>query len=298
MKIKRAHFTRARLTAYLLLAPQGVVLLLFVFLPGIEALVQAFSLSDPFGKGSEFVGFENFALVLSSAQYHNSIARTAIFVFFTTMLSMVTGLVLAVALDHIRRGRGAYRLLAIWPYAVAPVIAGALWLFMFHPRYGALAFTLNQVFGMNWNPLLDGTHAMVLIVVASAWKQVSYNFIFFLAGLQGIPKSLVEAAAIDGAGPLRRFATIVWPLLSPVTFFLVIVNLVYAFFDTFGVVHALTRGGPSGTTDLLVYKVYADGFLGQDLGASAAQSVILMTLVMVLTVVQFRFVERRVTYAS
>ncbi len=298
MKLKRAHFARARLTACLLLAPQLAVLALFVFLPGIEALVQAFLLSDPFGKHSQFVGFENFATVLASAQYHNAITRTLIFVFFTTLLSMSMGLALAVAVDHIRRGRGAYRLLAIWPYAVAPVIAGALWLFMFHPRYGALAFTLQRGFGMDWNPLLNGNHAMFLIVVASAWKQVSYNFVFFLAGLQGIPKSFIEAAAIDGAGPVRRFVTIVWPLLSPVTFFLVIVNLVYAFFDTFGVVHALTRGGPSGATDLLVYKVYADGFLGQDFGASAAQSVILMALVMVLTVVQFRFVENKVTYAS
>lgn len=298
MKIKRAHFSGARSTALLLLVPQLAVLALFVFLPGIEALVQSFMLSDPFGRRSEFVGFENFANVLSSAQYHNSITRTLIFTVCTTFLSMGVGLFFAIMVDHIRRGQSPYRLMVIWPYAVAPVVAGALWLFLFHPLYGALAFMMKQGLGIEWNPLLDGTHAMTLVVVASAWKQVSYNFVFFLAGLQGIPKSLIEAGAIDGAGPIRRFTTIVWPLLSPVTFFLLVVNIVYAFFDTFGVIHALTRGGPSGSTDILVYKVYADGFLGLDLGSSSAQSVILMFVVIVLTVVQFRYVEKKVTYAS
>lgn len=298
MKIKRAHFEGARGTALLLLVPQLAVLAFFVFLPGIEALVQAFMLSDPFGRRSEFVGFENFTNVLSSAQYHNSITRTLIFTVCTTFLSMGVGLFLAIMVEHVRRGQSAYRLMVIWPYAVAPVVAGALWLFLFHPLYGAVAFMMKQGLGIQWNPLLDGNHAMTLVVVASAWKQVSYNFVFFLAGLQGIPKSLIEAGAIDGAGPIRRFTTIVWPLLSPVTFFLLVVNIVYAFFDTFGVIHALTRGGPSGSTDILVYKVYADGFLGLDLGSSSAQSVILMVVVIVLTVVQFRYVEKKVTYAN
>lgn len=298
MKIKRVHFDRATGTAVLLLAPQLAVLALFVFLPAVEGLVQAFLLSDPFGAHSQFVWFENFTTVLTSPQYHNSLLRTAIFTTSTTVLSMVCGLGFALLVDHIVRGKSVLKLLVIWPYAVAPVVAGALWLFLFHPIYGAVAFMMNKGLGIRWNPLLNGNHAMMLVVVASAWKQVSYNFVFFLAGLQGIPKSLIEAGAIDGAGPVRRFKTIIWPLLSPVTFFLLVVNIVFAFFDTFGIVHALTRGGPGGATDILVYKVFADGFLALDLGASSAQSVILMLVVIALTVVQFRYVERRVTYAS
>jgi len=298
MKIKRVHFDRFTGTAVLLLVPQMAVLAIFVLLPAVEALVQAFLISDPFGQRSHFVWFENFTTVLTSPQYHNSILRTLIFTVSTTTLSMVAGLIFALLVDHMRRGKAAYRMLVIWPYAVAPVVAGALWLFLFDPIYGTLAFMLNHGWGVKWNPLLNGTHAMALIVIAAAWKQVSYNFVFFLAGLQGIPKSLIEASAIDGAGPVRRFATIIWPLLSPVTFFLLVLNIVYAFFDTFGIVHSLTRGGPTGATDILVYKVFADGFLAHDLGSSSAQSVILMLAVVALTVFQFRYVERRVTYAS
>jgi sn-glycerol 3-phosphate transport system permease protein len=296
--IKRVNFERNKGLAALLLLPQMAILLVFVFWPAAQALFSAFTITDPFGTRSTFVWFENFEEVLSSPEYLNSIWRTAIFSAGTTTASMGSGLLFAVLVDRVRRGHTAYKLLVIWPYAVAPVLAGILWLFLFHPIYGAIALTLKQGFGVAWNPLLDGTDAMVLVIVAASWKQVSYNFVFFLAALQGIPRSLIEAAAIDGAGPVRRFISIVFPLISPTTFFLLVINVVYAFFDTFGIIDALTHGGPSGATNILVYKVFADGFLGLDLGLSSAQSVILMALVIALTFVQFRYVERRVKYAA
>lgn len=296
--IKRVNFARHKPLAFLLLAPQMLILTMFVFWPAAQALVQAFMVSDPFGVRSTFVWFDNFKEILSSPEYFNSIYRTAIFSTGTTVSAVFFGLLFAVLVDRVARGKAAYRLLVIWPYAVAPVVAGVLWLFLFHPMYGAIAFMLKQGFNVAWNPLLDGGDAMLLVIVAASWKQVSYNFVFFLAALQGIPRSLIEAAAIDGAGPVRRFVSIVLPLISPTTFFLLVINIVYAFFDTFGIIHALTQGGPGGATDILVYKVYADGFLGLDLGLSSAQSVILMILVIGLTVVQFRYLERRVKYAD
>lgn len=296
--IKRVNFTRHKSLAFLLLAPQMAILAMFVFWPAAQALVQAFMVSDPFGVRSTFVWFDNFKEVLSSPEYFNSIYRTAIFSTGTTASAIFFGLLFAVLVDRVRRGNTAYKLLVIWPYAVAPVVAGVLWLFLFHPIYGAIAFMLKRGFNVAWNPLLDGGDAMLLVIVAASWKQVSYNFVFFLAALQGIPRSLIEAAAIDGAGPVRRFLSIVLPLISPTTFFLLVINVVYAFFDTFGIIHALTQGGPGGATDILVYKVYADGFLGLDLGLSSAQSVILMVVVIGLTVVQFRYLERRVKYAD
>ena len=296
--IKRVNFERHRWLAFLLLAPQMLILTVFVFWPAAQALMQAFMISDPFGVKSTFVWFDNFEAILSSPEYLNSIWRTAIFSTGTTAAAVLGGLLFAVLVDRVRRGKTAYKLLVIWPYAVAPVLAGILWLFLFHPIYGAIALMLKQGFGIAWNPLLNGNDAMLLVIVAASWKQVSYNFVFFLAALQGIPRSLIEAAAIDGAGPVRRFVSIVFPLISPTTFFLLVINVVYAFFDTFGIIHALTHGGPSGATDILVYKVYADGFLGLDLGLSSAQSVILMILVISLTVVQFRYLERRVKYAA
>lgn len=296
--IKRVNFQRHKPLAFLLLAPQMLVLAVFVFWPAAQALYQAFTVSDPFGQRSTFVWFDNFRDVLTSPEYFNSIYRTAIFSTGTTASAVLAGLAFAVLVDRVSRGKSVYRLLVIWPYAVAPVLAGVLWLFLFHPIYGAVALMLKQGFGIPWNPLLDGSDAMLLVIVAAAWKQVSYNFVFFLAALQAIPRSLIEAAAIDGAGPVRRFVSIVFPLISPTTFFLLVINVVYAFFDTFGIIHALTQGGPGGATDILVYKVYADGFLGLDLGLSSAQSVILMILVIGLTAVQFRYLERRVKYAQ
>lgn len=296
--IKRVHFERNRAVAYLLLAPQLLILSLFVLLPAVQAVYRAFRVSDPFSGAGRFVWFDNFSRILGSPEYYQSVLQTVIFSLGTTALSMSVGLMFALLVNRTVRGRGTYRLLVIWPYAIAPVASAALWLFLFHPVYGAVAFMITHGLGWSWNPLLSGTDAMVLVVCAAAWKQVSYNFVFFLAGLQAIPRSLIEAAAIDGAGRVRRFWTITWPLLSPSTFFLLVINIIYALFDTFGIIHALTHGGPSGATNILVYKVYADGFLSLDIGLSAAESVILMIGVVLLVVLQFRFLERRVSYGG
>ena len=291
---KRVVFRQWRLPL-LLLAPQIAVTIAFFFWPAAQALVQSLQMPDPFGLSARFVGLQNFADLLSDRFYLEAFRVTAVFSFWVTLLSLSMGLALAVAADRVVRGSGVYRTLMIWPYAVAPAIAGVMWLFMFQPSIGVVAWYLKSA-GYTWNHLLDSHQAMALVVFASAWKQVSYNFLFFLAGLQAIPRSLVEAAAIDGAGPWRRFWTVVFPLLSPVAFFLLVVNIIYAFFDTFGVIHTTTAGGPGRSTTILVYKVYADGFVGQDLGSSAAQSVILMVVVGALTVMQFRYIERRVHY--
>ncbi len=284
-----------RFLPYLLLAPQLLVTIVFFIWPASQALYQSFLIEDAFGFSREFVWLENFENLLGEPGYLASFRRTAIFAAATTLLSMSLALLFAAMADRVIKGSGAYRTLLIWPYAVAPAVAGVLWWFLFNPSIGIVAFALRAL-GYDWNFYTDGTDAMVLIVVAAAWKQVSYNFLFFLAGLQAIPKSLIEAAAIDGASPFKRFWTIVFPLLSPTTFFLLVVNIVYAFFDTFGIVHATTSGGPAKATEILVYKVFHDGFIGLDLGGSAAQSVVLMAIVIALTVVQFRYIERKVAY--
>ena len=291
---KRAVFGH-RLLPYLLLAPQIAVTLVFFYWPASQAVWQSFLLQDAFGLSTRFVWFENYRALFSDPAYYNTIVVTFVFSAAVSALSLSIALLLAVMADKPLRGATAYRTLLIWPYAVAPAVAGVLWIFMFQPSLGILARGLRTL-GVDWNPLLDGTHAMILVIMAAAWKQISYNFLFFLAGLQAIPKSVIEAAAIDGARPMRRFWTIVFPLLSPTTFFLLVVNIVYAFFDTFGIIDAMTGGGPAKATETLVYKVYQDGRLGGDLGGSAAQSVILMVIVIALTAVQFRYIERRVTY--
>jgi len=280
---------------YLLVAPQLAIVLVFFYWPAGQALYQSMLKEDPFGLRTQFVWFANFAKVLSDPNYINSLKVTAVFSFSTAAVSMCVALLLAVMADKVVRARGIYRTLLIWPYAVAPAIAGMLWLFLFNPSIGSLAYLLRQM-GVAWDPLLKGDQAMVLVVMAAAWKQISYNFLFFVAGLQAIPKTLIEAAAIDGAGETKRFWTIVFPLLAPTTFFLLVVNTVYAFFDTFGIIHAVTGGGPGKATETLVYKVYNDGFVNLILGDSAAQSVILMVIVIALTAVQFRYVERKVHY--
>lgn len=290
----RATFPH-RWLPYLLVAPQLAISLVFFYWPAIQALRQSVLREDPFGLATQFVGLANFRRVLSDPAYLNSIRVTAVFSFWTAFLSMTIALLLAVQAEKILRGKGFYRTLLIWPYAVAAAIAGMLWLFLFNPGFGTLAWPLRRM-GVAWDPLLRGDQAMALVIGAAAWKQVSYNFLFFVAGLQAIPKSLLEAAAIDGAGPARRFWTIVFPLLAPTTFFLLVVNTVYALFDTFGIIHAVTGGGPGKATEILVYKVYNDGFVNLQLGSSAAQSVILMALVIVLTAFQFRYVERKVHY--
>ena len=291
---KRVTFSNPWLP-YLLVAPQLVVTLVFFFWPAAQAVQQSLYLPDPFGLSEQFVGLENFQFLLTDRYYRASFMTTAVFSTLVTVTSMSVALLLAVLADRVIKGSGAYRTLLIWPYAVAPAVAGVLWLFMFNPSIGVASFWLKGL-GYDWNHVLNGTEAMGLVVAASAWKQISYNFLFFLAGLQAIPRSVIEAAAIDGAGFWRRFWTIIFPLLSPTTFFLLVVNIVYAFFETFAVIHTITGGGPRQDTTILVYKVFADGFVGQDLGSSAAQSVILLLVVGLLTVVQFRFIERRVHY--
>ena len=284
-----------RVLPYLLVAPQLAITLVFFYWPASQALYQSMLKEDPFGLKTQFVWFANFRRVLADPNYLNSIQVTAIFSIATAFVAMAVALLLAVMADRVVRGRGFYRTLLIWPYAVAPAIAGMLWLFMFNPSIGTLAHLLRST-GISWDPLLNGTDAMMLVVGAAAWKQISYNFLFFVAGLQAIPKTLIEAAAIDGARPVKRFWTIVFPLLAPTTFFLLVVNTVYAFFDTFGIIHAVTGGGPGKATETLVYKVYNDGFVNLILGESAAQSVILMAIVIALTAVQFRYVEKKVHY--
>ena len=284
-----------RALPYLLLAPQLAVTFVFFFWPGGQALYMSFQEQDPFGHNVVFVGLENFRALFADPHYLAAIWRTLYFSAAVTVLAMVPALLFAVMADRVIRGSTAYTTAMLIPYAIAPAVAGVLWLFMFNPSVGVLAWWMRAL-GIDWNPVLDGSDAMWLVILASAWKQIAYNFLFFLAGLQSIPRSLLEAAAIDGAGPMRRFWTVVFPLLSPTTFFLLVVNLVYAFFDTFGVIAAVTQGGPAGATQTLVYKVYQDGIQNLDLGSSAAQSVVLMAIVIVLTMLQFRFVERRVHY--
>jgi sn-glycerol 3-phosphate transport system permease protein len=284
-----------KILPYFLVAPQIVLTIIFFFWPASQALYQSAMREDPFGLQSNFVGLANFRLILSDENYLHALQVTIVFSVATALLSMGLALLLATAADLVVRGKGFYRTMMIIPYAVAPAVAGMLWLFMFNPAMGTLAYLLRRN-GIAWDPLLNGDQAMVLVVVAAAWKQISYNFLFFVAGLQAIPKSLLEAAAIDGARGSRRFWTIVFPLLAPTTFFLLVVNTVYAFFDTFGIIHSVTGGGPAKATETLVYKVYNDGFVNLNLGSSAAQSVVLMVIVIALTAFQFRFVERRVHY--
>ncbi len=280
---------------YLLVAPQIIVTFVFFIWPASQALFQSVFVEDPFGLSTKFVGLENFEELFSDPLYLDSLIATAVFSVSTSFLALSSALLLAVMADRVIKGAAAYKGGLLWPYAVAPAVAGVLWLFLFSPANGIIASVLRGA-GYEWNHVLNGGEAMLLVVIAASWNQIAYNFLFFLAGLQMIPKSLIEAAAIDGAGPAKRFWTIVFPLLSPTTFFLLVVNVVYAFFNTFGIIHAVTDGGPAGATNILVYKVYSDGFVGLDLGGSAAQSVVLMAIVIALTVIQFRYIERKVQY--
>ena len=291
---KRVWFRSAWLP-WLLIAPQMAVIGIFFFWPAGQALFQSLTQQDAFGISSEFVGWLNFEQLWQDASYLTSFKTTAVFSLLVAVLGLAVSLALAVLANRVVRGAMVYKTLLIWPYAVAPVAAGVLWLFMFNTPMGVVSHAL-RAWGVPWDHLLNAEHAMALVVMAAVWKQTSYNVLFFLAGLQSIPKSLLEAAAIDGAGPVRRFWTIVFPLLSPTTFFLLVINVVYAFFDTFAIIDAVTHGGPGKETTILVYKVYYDGFKAMDLGGSAAQSVVLMAIVIALTVVQFRFIEKKVQY--
>jgi sn-glycerol 3-phosphate transport system permease protein len=291
---KRVVFQH-RVLPYLLLTPQLLITVVFFIWPAAQAIFQSVLLEDAFGLSTRFVGFENFARLFGDPNYLNAGRVTVLFAAATAALAMGLGLLLAAMADRVLKGAPGYRTLLMSPYAVAPAVAGVLWLFMFNPVVGIFAYLLRGL-GYTWNHQLNGGQALLLIIIAAAWKQISYNFLFFLAGLQAIPRSVIEAAAVDGAGPATRFWRIVFPLLSPTTFFLVVVNVVYVFIETFGIIHTVTSGGPAKATETLVYKVFNDGFIGLDLGGSAAQSVVLMAIVIGLTVVQFRYLERRVQY--
>jgi sn-glycerol 3-phosphate transport system permease protein len=291
---KRVVFRSAWLP-YALVAPQIAITVVFFFWPAIQAVWFSFQLQDAFGLKSQFVGLQNFTNLFRDGNYLASFRVTAVFSVLVAFSGLAISLLLATMADRVLRGALAYKTLLIWPYAVAPAIAGVLWAFMFAPSIGIITYVLKGM-GVDWNWIINDNQALTLVVIASVWKQISYNFLFFLAGLQSIPRSVIEASAIDGARPMRRFWTIVFPLLSPTTFFLLVVNVVYVFFDTFGIIDSVTGGGPAGATTTMVYKVYADGRLGGDLGGSAAQSVILMVIVIGLTAIQFRYVERKVQY--
>ena len=291
---RRAIFP-GRLLPYLLVAPQLAVVLVFFYWPAVQAVVQSTLRQDPFGLRTELVWFENFRRILTDPFYLGALRTTFLFSAAVILLAMSAGLLLAVTADKQIRGATVYKTLLIWPYAVAPAVAAALWLFIFHPTIGLVGRALIRA-GIPWDYTLNGVHALLLVILAAAWKQVSYNFIFFLAGLQSIPPSLIEAAAVDGAGGRQRFWKVVYPLLSPTTFFLLIVKMSYALFHTFGVSHSLTRGGPGKATETLIYKVWTDGVIILDLGGSAAQSVILLLVVITLTAIQFKYIERRVYY--
>lgn len=291
---KRVVFD-GKLLPYALLMPQLLITIVFFYWPAAQAVWQSFFIQDAFGLSMQFVWFENYAVLFANPDYYRSMVTTAVFSTLVAFFSLSISLMFAVQADKQIKAAAAYKTFLMWPYAVAPAIAGVLWLFMFQPSLGLVAQAIRAL-GFDWNPQLDSGHAMALVVMAATWKQISYNFLFFLAGLQSIPKSVIEAAAIDGARPARRFWTIIFPLLSPTTFFLLVVNIVYVFFDTFGIIDSVTGGGPAQATTTLVYKVFSDGRLGGDLGGSAAQSVILMVLVIGLTAIQFRYIERKVQY--
>lgn len=291
---KRVVF-KHKFLPYLLVAPQIAITLIFFIWPASQAVYQSVLQEDPFGLSSTFIGLANFVDIFTDEIYLHSIYVTAVFSLSVAAIAMSVSLLLAAMADRVIKGATAYKTLIIWPYAVAPAVAGVLWYFLFNPTVGIIALYM-KVLGYEWNHSLNGGQAMSLVIIAAAWREISYNFLFFLAGLQAIPKPFIEAAAIDGASPLKRFWTITFPLLSPTAFFLIVMNIVYAFFDTFGVIHVITDGGPDNATNIMVYKVYHDGFLSLDLGGSAAQSVVLMIIVISLTVIQFRYIERKVNY--
>ena len=295
--IKRSFFTSKRLP-YLLILPQFLITATFFYWPALQGLAQSLMRSDPFGQHSTFIWLENFTALFTDPLYLKSIGRTLFFSASVATVSISVGLFIATMANRALKAKALIRTMLVWPYAVAPAISGILWLFLLHPSYGVVAIAIKRWFGIDWNPVLDGKDALFMVVMASSWKQISYNFIFFIAGMQAIPGSLIEAAAMDGASPFRRFWKITLPLLSPTLFFVTVMNIIYSFFETFGVIHMMTQGGPGGGTNILVYKVYQDGFIGLDLGSSAAQSIVLMSLIIVITVFQFKYVERKVQYAG
>lgn len=295
--IKRSFFI-SKFLPYFLILPQFLVTATFFYWPALQGLVQAVMRSDPFGQHSTFIWLDNFTALFIDPLYLKSIGTTLFFSASVAAVSISVGLFIATMANRALKAKALIRTMLVWPYAVAPAISGILWLFLLHPSYGVVAIAIKRRLGIDWNPVLDGKDALFMVVMASAWKQISYNFVFFIAGMQAIPGSLIEAAAMDGASPFRRFWKITLPLLSPTLFFVTVMNIIYSFFETFGVIHMMTQGGPGGATNILVYKVYQDGFIGLDLGSSAAQSIVLMSLIIVITVLQFKYVERKVQYAG
>ncbi|OPX35845.1 MAG: glycerol-3-phosphate transporter permease [Desulfobacteraceae bacterium 4484_190.2] len=295
--IKRSFFS-SKFLPYFLILPQFLVTATFFYWPALQGLAQSVMRSDPFGQHSTFIWLDNFIALFIDPLYLKSIGTTLFFSASVAAVSISIGLFIATMANRALKAKAVIRTMLIWPYAVAPAISGILWLFLLHPSYGVVAIAIKRWLGLDWNPVLDGKDALFMVIMASAWKQISYNFVFFIAGMQAIPGSLIEAAAMDGASPFRRFWKITLPLLSPTLFFVTVMNIIYSFFETFGVIHMMTQGGPGGATNILVYKVYQDGFIGLDLGSSAAQSIVLMTLIIVITVLQFKYVERKVQYAG
>jgi len=295
--IKRSVFT-SRTLPYLLILPQIVVTLTFFYWPAVQGLMQSVMRSDPFGGHSKFIWFDNFITLFTDPLYMKSIGITLLFSASVAAVSISLGLFIATMANRALKAKAVVRMMLIWPYAVAPAISGILWLFLLHPSYGVVSYAIRNWLHIDWNPVLWGSDAIFMVIMASAWKEISYNFVFFIAGMQAIPKSLIEAASIDGASPFRRFWTITLPLLSPTLFFVTVMNIIYSFFETFGVIHTMTQGGPGGATNILVYKVYQDGFIGLNLGASSSQSVVLMTLIIIITVLQFKYVEKKVQYTG
>jgi sn-glycerol 3-phosphate transport system permease protein len=293
--VKRTVFPN-RVLPYLLVLPQVLVTLVFFFWPAGKSLYLSVFKSPPFGGRDVYVGFDNFTALFTSPEYYTSVINSFVFSALVTALGVGGGLVVAALANQKIRGLAIYRTALLWPYGIAPAVAGIIFLFIFHPAYGILPYFLSFVTSYDFNWLLKGWIAMTLVVLATAWTHVGYNIAFFLAGLQGIPSSVMEAASVDGAGPVRKYLSIVFPLISPVTFYLVVVNMVFAFFNSFGVIHAVTKGGPGGATEIMVYKLWNDGFIGLNLGSSAAQSVILMIVVVGLTMLQFKYAEKKVTY--
>lgn len=294
---KRSYF-KSKTLAYVLVIPQLFITITFFYWPALRGLTASFMRSDPFGLRNKFIWFDNYINLFKDPLYLKSILTTLLFSGSVAVLSIFTGLFLASMANRALRFTALTRTLLIWPYAIAPAISGILWLFLLHPSYGVVAIWASKISGFEWNPLLNSKHAMLMVVLASSWKNISYNFVFFMAGLQAIPKSLIEAAAMDGASPFRRFWSITFPLLSPTMFFVTVMTIIFSFFESFGVIHAVTQGGPGGSTNILVYKVYQDGFIGLNLGSSSAQSVILMLLIVFITIIQFKFVERKVQYTG
>ncbi len=296
--LKKRSYFKKRTLPYLLILPQLLITAAFFYWPALQGLVASFQLSDPFGFRTRFVWFDNFITLFQDPLYLKSFLITLVFSGSVAAVSICFGLFLATMANRALRMTAVTRTLLIWPYAIAPAISGVLWLFLMHPSYGVIAIAFKRWFGLDWNPLLESSDAMLLIVLASSWKNISYNFVFFLAGLQAVPRSLIEAAAMDGAGPFRRFWTITFPLLSPTLFFVTVMTIIFSFFESFGIIHTVTQGGPGGSTNILVYKVYQDGFIGLNLGSSSAQSIVLMALIILITVLQFKYVERKVQYTG